>query len=204
MYCFQIRLDVIFLLISFFNFDYYFKMWFIAAVYKETKLLNENAVEIDSTETFSDLLFEVLGYDIFDQPIVVQVYNELTKNWINVKYGLSANLNLCEKFQLCQVKFILKEQESSEKKDRQNVINGLSKIMEANRIPKLPKERNFVTRHDLLYNDLIKLLKDDSLGWYGEYYESIGSGFIKALTDLLWYIDPHHEKLNSRSCVIPE
>lgn len=204
MYCFQIRLDVIFLSISFFNFDYYFKMWFIAAVYKETKLLNEDAVEIDSTETFSDLLFEVLGYDIFDQPIVVQVYNELTKNWINVKYGLSANLNLCEKFQPCQVKFILKEQESSEKKDRQNVINGLSKIMEANRIPKLPKERNFVTRHDLLYNDLIKLLKDDSLGWYGEYYESIGSGFIKALTDLLWYIDPHHEKLNSRSCVIPE
>ena len=35
---------------------------------------------------------------------------------------------------------------------------------------------------DLLYNDLVKLLKarDESLGWYGRYYESIGSGFIKA------------------------
>ena len=138
-------------------------MWFIVAVYKEMKLLNEDAVEMESTETFNDLLFEVLGYDIFDQPIVVQFYNELTKNWTNVKYGLSANLNLCEKFQPCQVKFTLKEQESLEKRNRQNDINGLSKIMETNRIPKLPKERNFVTRHDLLYNDLIKLLKDELL-----------------------------------------
>jgi len=126
------------------------------------------------------------------------------KNWTNVRYGLSANLNLCEKFQPCHIKFTLKEQENSEKRNRQNVTNGLSKIMETSRIPKLPKERNFVTRHDLLYNDLVKLLKDKSLGWYGEYYESIGSRFIKALTDLLWYIDPHHEKLNLRSCVIPE
>ena len=57
---------------------------------------------------------------------------------------------------------------------------------------------------DLLYNDLVKLLKDESLGWYGRCYESIGSGFIKALTDLLWYIDPHHEKLKSQSCNIPK
>jgi cell division protein FtsL len=50
-----------------------FKMWFILAVYKEKKLLNEDAVEMVSTETL-----EVLDYDIFDQPIV-QFYNELTK-----------------------------------------------------------------------------------------------------------------------------
>ncbi|PKY57943.1 hypothetical protein RhiirA4_479394 [Rhizophagus irregularis] len=68
----------------------------------------------ESTETFGDLLLEALCYDIFDQPIVVQFYNELTKNW-TVKHGLSANLSLCEKFQPCQVKFTLKEQENSEK-----------------------------------------------------------------------------------------
>jgi len=47
-------------------------MWFIVAVYRETKLLNEDALEMESTETFGDLLFEVLGYDIFDQPIIGQ------------------------------------------------------------------------------------------------------------------------------------
>ena len=76
--------------------------------------------------------------------------------------------------------------------------------MEASRTCKLPKERNFVTRQDLLYNDLIKLLEVESLGWPGACYESIGSGFIKALANLLWYIDPHHEKLNNRNCAIPE
>ncbi|CAB4442278.1 unnamed protein product [Rhizophagus irregularis] len=143
---------------------------------------------MESKETFGDLLFEVLGYSIFDQPVIVQFYNELTKNWTNIKYGLNANLGICEKFQPCQVRFTLKEQENLEKEDRQNrqKINGLNKIMEASRIPKLLKERNFVTRYDLLYNDLVRLLKDKSLGWYGESYESIGSGFIKALTDLLW------------------
>ncbi|GBC04982.1 hypothetical protein RclHR1_05990011 [Rhizophagus clarus] len=123
-------------------------------------------------------------YDIFDQPIVIQFYNELTKNWTNVKYGLSANLSLCEKFQPCQIKFTLKEQENLKKEDRQKA-NGLCKIMKASRIPRLPKERNFVTQYDLLYNDLVKLLKVELLRWYGEQYESTGSGFIKALADLL-------------------
>jgi hypothetical protein len=180
-----------------------FKMWFIATVYKEKKLLSENAVEMEFTETFGNLLFEILGYDIFDQLIVVQFYNELMKNWTNVKYGLSANLGLCEKFQLCQVKFILKKQENLEKEDEQK-INSLSEIMKVSRIPRLPKKRNFVTRYDLLYNDLVVLLKVEALEWYGECYKSIGSGFIKALADLLWYVDPHHEKLKLRGCIIPE
>ena len=179
-------------------------MWFIVAVYKEKKLLSEDAVEMESTQTFDDLLFEVLGYDIFDQPVTVQFYNELTKNWTNVKYGLGAKLNLCEKLQPCQVRFTLKEHENLEERSTQPNVNGLNKIMETSKTRRLPKERNPVTRHDLLYNDLIKLLEIESLGWYGESYKSIGSSFIKALTDLLWYIDPHHEKLNLRNCNIPE
>ncbi|GES83878.1 ribonuclease H-like domain-containing protein [Rhizophagus clarus] len=131
-----------------------------------------------------DFFTSFIGYDIFDQPIVIQFYNELTKNWTNVKYGLSANLSLCEKFQPCQIKFTLKEQENLKKEDRQKA-NGLCKIMKASRIPRLPKERNFVTQYDLLYNDLVKLLKVELLRWYGEQYESTGSGFIKALADLL-------------------
>ena len=46
--------------------------------------------------------------------IVIQFYNELTKNWANVIIWFKCNLqilNLCEKFQPCQVKFILKELE---------------------------------------------------------------------------------------------
>ena len=73
-------------------------MWFIVAVYKEKKLLNENTIEMEPTRTFDDLLFEALDYDVFDQPVIVQFYNKLTKNWAGVKHGLSASLILCEKF----------------------------------------------------------------------------------------------------------
>ncbi len=97
-------------------------MWFIVAIYKEKKLLSEDAVEMEITQTFDDLLFEALGYNIFDQPVVVQFYNELTKNWAGVKYGLSASLSLCEKFQPCQIKFILKEQEETWRKIINNRI----------------------------------------------------------------------------------
>ena len=37
-------------------------MWFIVAIYKEKKLLCENAVQMEPTQTFDDLLYEVLGY----------------------------------------------------------------------------------------------------------------------------------------------
>jgi hypothetical protein len=180
------------------------KIWFIVAVYKETKLLSEDAIEMESSQTFDDLLFEALGYDIFDQPVIVQFYNELTKNWTNIKYGLNVSLSLCEKFQPCQVKFTLKVQENLPVEESRQKTNALNKLMETSKICKLPKERNFITRYDLLYNDLIKLLEAESLGWNSGSYESIGSGFVKALADLLWYIDPHHEKLNSRSCKIPD
>jgi len=41
-------------------------MWFIVAVYKEKKLLNENAIEMAPTQTFDDLLYEALEYNVFD------------------------------------------------------------------------------------------------------------------------------------------
>src|ERR1041384_1613650 len=131
-----------FLLLFFSNLKNFLKtMWFIVAIYKEKKLLCENAVQMEPTQTFDDLLYEVLGYDLFDQPVVVQFYNELTKNWTVVKYSLNVNLDLCEKFQPCQVRFTLKEQENLEQEEREKPsVNGLDEIMKTSRICKLPKE----------------------------------------------------------------
>jgi len=40
-------------------------MWFMVTVYKEKKLLNEDAMEKESTWTFDDLLFEVFFFFLF-------------------------------------------------------------------------------------------------------------------------------------------
>ena len=74
-------------------------MWFIVATYKEKELLSEDAIEMESTQTLMIYYQKSCGYDIFDQPVIVQFYNELTENLAGVKYGLSASLSLREKFQ---------------------------------------------------------------------------------------------------------
>ncbi len=87
-------------------------------------------------------------------------------------------MNLNKKFQLYQIKFILK-------KYRKKIINNIILIIKANRICRLFKKRNFITWYNLLYNDLIKLLEIESLGWYERNYENIKNSFIKALINLL-------------------
>ena len=59
--------------------------------------------------------FIIRNNSIFDQPVVVQFYNELTKNCAGVKYGLNASLSLCEKFKPCQVKFTKKNKKTLKK-----------------------------------------------------------------------------------------
>ncbi len=36
------------------------KMWFVVALYKEKKLLSENTIEMEVSDTFGDLLFELV------------------------------------------------------------------------------------------------------------------------------------------------
>jgi hypothetical protein len=67
--------------------------------------------------------------------------------------------------------------------------------MESSKKLKLPSKHSIISKKDKLYNDLINVLEQLSLGWINVSHESIGNNFINRLTDLLWYIDPHHEKL---------
>jgi hypothetical protein len=76
--------------------------------------------------------------------------------------------------------------------------------MENSKKLKLPPKKYIYSRKDLLYNDLINILEQSSLGWTGGTHESIGNNLVNRLVDLLWYIDPHHEKLKNRGYKIPD
>ena len=41
-----------------------------------------------------------------------------------------------------------------------------------------------------MFNDLIDLLNQKSVGWVIGIHETIGNSFVNKLIDLLWYIDP--------------
>ena len=55
-----------------------------------------------------------------------------------------------------------------------------------------------------MFNDLIDLLNQKSVGWVIGIHETIGNSFVNKLIDLLWYIDPHHEKIKAYKCTIPD
>ena len=46
-------------------------------------------------------------------------------------------------------------------------------------------------------------LYDKFIGWTGGMHKTFGNKFINRLTDLLWYLDPHHAKLKDCRCNLP-
>ena len=68
----------------------------------------------------------------------------------------------------------------------------------------LPTKHLFVNRKDLMINDLIDLLSQKSVGLVIGIHETIGNSVVNKLIDLLWYIDPHHEKIKAHECTIPD
>ena len=67
----------------------------------------------------------------------------------------------------------------------------------SNGLPAFLKEK---TRKDRLYNEIVKFVATNNVGWYDPQY---GKPFISDLCNVLWYVDGHHEVLASRSCPLP-
>ena len=55
-----------------------------------------------------------------------------------------------------------------------------------------------------LYNDFIELLQEKNLGWTKQNVLSEGRPFVLQLTDILWHLDGHHDKLTGQTCSIPD
>lgn len=55
-----------------------------------------------------------------------------------------------------------------------------------------------------LYNDFIDQLQEKNLGWTNQNVLSEGKPFVLQLTDILWQLDGHHDKLTEQTCPIPD
>jgi len=82
--------------------------------------------------------------------------------------------------------------------------NAFTILMEnANKLA-LPAIKKEETRHDLLYNDIIKLLKQEKIGWTGGLHETVGKKFVERLVVSIWYIDSHLQKFSARKLNLPK
>jgi len=68
----------------------------------------------------------------------------------------------------------------------------------------LPDRRNENNNKDRLYNALLDYFDEHDMKWSASEVSSCGKNLMKALTDLLWYIDGQHERFNHQSCPIPK
>jgi len=77
-------------------------------------------------------------------------------------------------------------------------------MMEYVRQPYFPPIKREDTQKDVLYNDIIALLKKKQRGGWSENQESFAKIFVNRLVALLWYINPCHSTLTARSLNVPD
>ncbi|PKC10941.1 hypothetical protein RhiirA5_397792 [Rhizophagus irregularis] len=116
-----------------------------------------------------------------------------------------------EQLELKHIRFIIQpEEDNGESSSRnqvvqQNKINIFDTMMERARQPYFSMQKREDIRCDILYNDVITLLRNKQKnGWSGVNSESFANKFVERLVALLWYIDPHREKLIARLLKLPD
>ena len=55
-----------------------------------------------------------------------------------------------------------------------------------------------------MYNALLETLKENKVGFLPMQVNVLGTKVVTTITDVLWYLDGHHEKFERRSYPIPE
>src|SRR3954451_12858881 len=70
--------------------------------------------------------------------------------------------------------------------------------MQNSRQPSLLSFKTEDNQHNLLYNDIIRLLKQKNVKWNGNLHETVGKKFIERLVALIWYINSHLNKFCTR------
>ena len=95
---------------------------------------------------------------------------------------------------------LLKDQCPSRSVETVNVLDILMAGQRRLCMPSLPNRVEERNRKDKLFNDLISLLESIGKKWPSSEVQS-GKSF---LTNVLWYIDGHHETFEAQGCHIPE
>ena len=54
------------------------------------------------------------------------------------------------------------------------------------------------------YNEVLQILKTNKVGFTKQQAGTIGCQVVRTLTDLFWYLEPFHERLNSRAVKLPD
>ncbi|PKY22926.1 hypothetical protein RhiirB3_504468, partial [Rhizophagus irregularis] len=179
---------------------------FVTAYENGISLVKSAVVGIKESGNFEDLLKEALSNELFleDKLVKVDLQCNDSSAWHPVLNGLTENIEACFQLKAQHVHFTISHSISIPNELSNEGSSAFNFMMTQQRLKKLPPLYNSQFRNDLLYNDFLKILQERKLGWLNDNHLTIGHSFIRRVTDLVWYLDPHLGKLEKRGLKLPK
>ena len=179
--------------------------FFVVCVLKEAKtIVSDKVVKVLLTDCFQFRdIFDLAINNQFECLGNTEVFlRKPPEKWVYVEDGLEGDISMLFELNFTHIKFILEaEVMETRVQERPNAFNM---IMETSQHIHLPEQKKEHIRQDLLYNDIIRLFRNKSVGWKNGMHNILGKSFIERLTAALWYIDPHRMKFTERSIPLGE
>ena len=123
---------------------------------------------------------------------------------------IDAPVYLCHQFNCMFVCFVLVDDTRSDAVvstcmgGATDTVNAFDILMNRSHEIVLPESKEGATRGDIcVRNKVLDLLRSMKLGWHSDLIDTLGKKFVKALSDTLWTLDPHHKQFIDRCCPIP-
>ncbi|CAB4491167.1 unnamed protein product [Rhizophagus irregularis] len=179
---------------------------FVTAYENGISLVKSAVVGIKESGNFEDLLKEALSNELFleDKLVKVDLQCNDSSAWHPILNGLTENLEACFQLKAQHVRFTISHSILIPDELSNEGSSAFNFMMTQQRLKKLPPLYNSQFRNDLLYNDFLKILQERKLGWLNDNHLTIGHSFIRRVTDLVWYLDPHLGKLEKRGLKLPK
>lgn len=176
---------------------------FVSVQRNGISIVKESATSIELPGTVADLFLEATSFHELP-PVNIQVCFQVhgSLQWHDIKMGIEEDLDLLVNLRAHHIRFSLNDSIISSPPNK-NIPNALEALMQNSKKLQLPPAKSYAIRPDLLYNHLLEMLREKGLGWAGGLHLTIGKDFVKRLTNLIWYIDPHWQKFTRRSSHIP-
>ena len=166
-------------------------------------VLPERIITITENTQFSEL-YEIFTSGQFNnQGVRVYVRQNKADKWVEVSDGLNSDVKIMEVLGYNHVNFSLLIETIRNVDPPTSFPDAFDVMMRNARQLKLPQHCTEHTRRDLLYNEIIDLLRNQKVGWKGGIHQTLGKEFVTRVANALWYIDPYLKLLQSRSCHMP-
>ena len=164
-------------------------------------VMNRTVMLVPKVATYEDLLTEFLSrkinIDSVDKISIMTVGNE--KNRIEVSsLNLPLSTGLDIGYNAIDIMMKIDEQTDS----TQPKTNAFARMMRTEFVlpPKINKEK--LTSTERMENDLLSIMEELGCGW--QVHNESGGKVLKAIRDVLVYIQHAHEKFADRGCKIPK